>query len=411
MSSNSHPAAPALVPAPRLEVADIIRRFGQRYLTHHRVSYGGLKILRDIEYCRTHQMGGHKRACDTCSHETIAYNSCGNRHCPKCGVLNKVRWLEARSAELLPVKYFHGVFTVPHALNGLIAYNKKILLNELFKAVRDTLNTFAADPKYELTGQWGCTMVLHTWDQKLNPHFHIHAVIPAGVYLKDKERWINAKYRFLYPVQAMSKVFRGKLVRAIRRRYNAGQLQFPGTISHLSQKTAMAALLSEVMAKPWVVYCKMPFKSAKFVLDYLGRYTHRVAISNHRLESIEHNTITFKYKNRKKNYRTEYCQLKSDQFIQRFLSHELPSGFMRIRHFGFLGNANKTKTLTKIRHLIGTAPTALKRKKRTANEIMAALTGIDISLCPKCMAGHLVLKSVIEKQRKIYRYAYYPEER
>ncbi len=389
---------------PSLEVADIVKRFGQQYLTNHPVSYGGIKILRDIEYCRTMEMGGHKRECDTCFHEEIAYNSCRNRHCPKCGALNKARWLEARTAELLPIRYFHGVFTISHLLNGLFLYNKQVLLNDLFKAVRDTLNTFTQDPKYALTGQCGCTMVLHTWDQKLNPHFHLHCIIPAGVFSKTDHQWIQAKYRFLFPVKAMSKVFRGKLVSFIRRRFKNGELNFSGTIANLASKAAFSALLSEVMGKSWNVYCKTPFKSPKFVLDYLGRYTHRVAISNHRIQNITDQAVTFTYKNRKNNHSTEQCILKGAQFIKRFLSHELPSGFMRIRHYGFLGSAGKAKNLAEIRRLIGAEPQPVIVKKSTTIELLKSLTGIDISVCPKCQAGKMKIAATFEKLKQIYRY-------
>jgi len=390
---------------PSLEVAEIVKRFGKAYLKQHPVSYGGLKILRDIEFCRTQQMGGHKRVCDSCTHEEIVYNSCRNRHCPKCGALNKARWLEARTAELLPIRYFHGVFTIAHELNGLFLYNKQALLNDLFKAVQDMLNRFTQDPEYELVGQCGCTMVLHTWDQKLNPHFHLHCIIPAGVFDKANFRWIQAKYRFLFPVKAMSKVFRGKLVSIIRRRFNKGELNFSGKIAPLKSKTAFSGLLSEMMGKPWAVYCKTPFKSPKSVLDYLGRYMHRVAISNHRIQNITDQVVTFTYKNRKNNNSIEQCILKGNQFLKRFLFHELPSGFMRIRHYGFLGSAGRAKNLAKIRQLIGAEPMPAKIKK-SAIELMQALTGIDISLCPKCQIGKLIISATLKKLKQIYRYDY-----
>lgn len=391
---------------PSLEVADIVKRFGSQYLDNHPVSFGGLKILRDIEYCRTHQMGGHKKACDHCSHEEISYNSCRNRHCPKCQSLNKARWLEAREAELLPIRYFHGVFTIPHLLNDLFLANKQLLLSDLFKVVRNTLIAFSSDPEHGLTGQCGCTMVLHTWDQKLNPHLHIHVIIPAGVYLKKEERWIHAKHRFLFPVKAMSKVFKGKMVSMIRRRFKNQELQFSGRAAYLKSETAFSALLSDAMAKAWVVYCKTPFKSPKFVLDYLGRYTHRVAISNHRLQSITEKEVRFSFKNRRKNHAIEPCTLKGEQFIGRYLLHELPPGFMRIRHYGFLGSAGKAKNLVKIRELIGAKPAFEKPKKLTTKALMLALTGVDIAACPICEAGRLRSVSDFNKEKKIYRYDY-----
>ena len=347
--------------------------------------------MEDIEGCRTALMGGHTNQCDSCGFTDISYNSCRNRHCPKCQALNKARWLEARERELLPVKYFHLVFTVPHELNPLFVTNKRILLGGLFKTVNNTLREFCRNPRYRLDGQLGYTAVLHTWDQKLGPHYHLHLIVPAGVWCKQTAQWQPARYRFLFPVKAMSIVFRAKLVSHIRRMYRKNALVFPGKAACYARPEPFSDLLSLVMAKPWVVYAKRPFKSPKFVLDYLGRYTHRVAISNNRITSIDNGKVCFTYKQRQRGGSMEFrtCQLDVDQFIRRFLIHELPVGFMRIRHFGFLGNACKTKNLEIIRRLLNVQPNPEKTNKKSTAQLMLDLTGIDITRCPKCKQGSL----------------------
>ncbi|MCP4749271.1 MAG: transposase, partial [Proteobacteria bacterium] len=247
--NNAGPPSAKGPTRPALEVADIVRKYGAALVRDNAVTYSQKKILMDIEFCRTLAQGGHSSKCDTCDHLEISYNSCRNRHCPKCQALNKAQWLEAREAELLPVGYFHNVFTLPHEFNALILYNKKAMLNILFKAAKDTLNDFAKNPRYQLQGQLGVTAVLHTWDRKLNPHYHLHCVIPGGVYDKTGERWIPAKNDYLFPVKAVSRVFRGKYVSLVRKAYNKGNLKFGGKIETLSRKESFAGLLSTVMEK------------------------------------------------------------------------------------------------------------------------------------------------------------------
>ena len=373
------------------EVADIFMRYGKAFRSRHKLTRQQHRIMEDITFCRTLGMGEHHLNCDHCDHMDISYNSCRNRHCPKCGALNKARWLEARTSDLLPVSYAHGVFTLPHDLNPLIMYNKKLILNALFRTVNATLKAFAQNDQYRhgLKGDLGYTTVLHTWNQKLFPHFHLHCIIPSGVYRPNEERWIPTKYRFLFPVKALSEVFKGKMVSFLRRAYKSGLLVFPKRIIHLQQKETFSGLLSTLMDKNWVVYCKTPFKSPKFVLDYLGRYTHRVAISNNRIVSMDKGNIRFTFKNRDKSYQTEICCLESDVFIRRFLCHELPSGFMRIRHYGFMGSAVKRQRLSAIRECLDVKPSAKSRQEKTDVELMKECTGIDITLCPNCQIGHL----------------------
>ncbi len=270
-------------------------QYGKTFRSQHKLTSQQHRIMEDITFCRTLGMGGHHLNCDHCDHMDISYNSCRNRHCPKCGALNKARWLEARISDLLPVPYAHGVFTLPHELNPLIMYNKKLILNALFRTVNATLKAFAQNDQYKhgLKGDLGYTTVLHTWNQKLFPHFHLHCIIPSGVYRPDEEQWIPTKYRFLFPVKALSEVFKGKMVSFLRRAYKSNQLVFPKRIAHLQQKETFSGLLSTLMDKNWVVYCKTPFKSPKFVLDYLGRYTHRDnVIPLHQWESLGQSVIT-----------------------------------------------------------------------------------------------------------------------
>lgn len=385
-SRNQQQASPT---GKSVELADILHRYGKSYRQRHAMTSNQHRIMNDIIDCRTLALGGHASKCDHCAHIEISYNSCRNRHCPKCQALNKARWLDDRTADLLPVPYIHGVFTLPHELNALIMYNKRVLLSGLFKVVNNTLKAFARNDRRGLQGELGYTAVLHTWNQKLLPHFHLHCIIPSGVYRADEKRWVSTRYRFLFPVKALSKVFRGKMVSFCRKAYQAESLDFPDSISHLRNPHAFSALLSDILAKEWVVYAKQPFKSPRFVLDYLGRYTHRVAIGNHRIRSMDDGIIRFAYKDRKSGYQNRVCQLPVDRFIRRFLCHELPTGFMRIRHFGFLGNAKKHRCLNEIRSLLGEAPQSKRSSRKSTNQLMLEKAGIDITRCPKCAVGRL----------------------
>ncbi len=373
------------------EVADIFRRYGPEYKKKHKLPTSTHTLIRDIVECRTIHMGGRFLECDDCGHRHIAYNSCGNRHCPKCQALTKVRWLRARKADLLPKGYFHNVFTLPHELNPLVLRNKKVLLNLLFQTVNRTLQTFAADPKHKLCAQLGFIGVLHTWTQKLNLHYHLHCLIPAGAWDADRSRWVDADRKFLFPVKALSRVFRGKFLEALRKLYLEEKLVLEGAVEDLDSRKSFNRLLDSLYRKEWVAYSKKPFKSPEFVLDYLGRYTHRVAISNDRILDLRDGNVSFAYKNRDEGYRTEIETIPAETFIARFLLHELPGGFCRIRHFGFLCNRLKKECLERIRSFLGVEkPDELPTP--TTMELIMELVGADAFLCPVCGKGRLIVK-------------------
>ena len=372
------------------ELADIFRAYGQSYRQAHPLPRSQLKVMRAIESCRTAALGGHLQQCDSCGYQQPAYNSCRNRHCPKCGSLAKAQWLEDRKADLLPVGYFHLVFTLPHELNPLALANKKVLCDILFKAVSQTLLEFG---RTHLDGQLGFICVLHTWDQTLRDHFHLHCLVPGGALSFDLTRWIAARQTFLFSVTALSLVFRGKFVGLLERAFRKGELQFPGRTAALAEPAAFAALVHSLRQKPWVVYAKRPFSSPEKVLDYLGRYTHRVALSNNRLLSVAQSTegprVTFSYRDRKNGNRTRTMALQVDEFMRRFLLHVLPEGFMRIRHFGFLANRSRKQKLDRCRVLLNLAPPSPTARK-SARQLMLEVTGFDLARCPACRVGTLV---------------------
>jgi hypothetical protein len=373
------------------EVADIFRQYGEPYRSDHPLPTAHLKVMHDIEVCRTAYLGGHLEQCDCCGFQRCSYNSCRNRHCPKCQALTKARWLEARKVELLPVTYFHSVFTLPHELNPLTLCNKKVIFNLLFKAVSETLTQFGANPENGLGGKLGFTCILHTWDQTLLDHFHLHCLIPGGALSFDNERWISARDEFLFPVKALSKVFRGKFIDFLKQVFTKGKLIFPGATQHLKSRREFSRLLDQLREKDWVVYSKKPFAGPEQVLDYLGRYTHRVAISNNRIIDVDNGRVAFTYKDRKDNDSRKVMTLQPDEFIRRFLLHVLPEGFMRIRHFGFLSNRSKKHNLTLCRQLLGLPPELPEVANQSARELMLELTGIDPTKCPQCTRGTMVV--------------------
>ena len=373
---------------PACEMADVLRRYGEAYRRTHRVPPSHHKVMRAITNCRTAALGGHRERCPRCGFVRYAYNSCRNRHCPKCQAVAKARWLAAREAELLPVPYFHNVFTVPHELNGLFLSserNQREILKLLFRATSDTLLTFGRN---NLRGLLGFTAILHTWDQQLRPHYHLHCVIPGGALAEDGSRWRNAPTaKYLFNVQALAIVFRAKFLQGLQRLVKTGRLTLTGGLAHLATPAKWNAFLAPLWRKSWVVYSKQPFGGPKKVLDYLGRYTHRVAISNHRLLSAEDGTVRFLYRDRRAGDAIRTCSLPAEKFIGRFLLHVLPSRFMRIRHFGFLANRRKKEALARSRELLGVPKKPENEEpKRTVREWMLALTGTDITQCPCC--GH-----------------------
>jgi Putative transposase/Transposase zinc-binding domain len=358
----------------RAELADIFRSHGESYHKTHSLSASQRKVMRAVSVCRTKELGGHLKQCDTCGFEHPSYNSCRNRHCPKCQSLAKAKWLEKQNSELLPVGYFHLVFTLPHELNCLILANKKILLTLLFKAVSQTLLEFG---RSRLGGTVGIIAVLHTWDQTLKDHFHLHCLVPAGALSLDHSRWILARKNFLFPITALSLVFRAKFLELLKHNIDRGKITVANNETPALWK------------KSWVVYAKKPFGSPQTVLDYLARYTHRVALSNDRIVKLENGQVTLSYRDRKDGDRKKTIPLEAHEFIRRFLLHVIPKGFVRVRHFGFLANRSKS-LLSKCRQLLDLDPTVPKLSQKSVPEMMLQLTGIDISRCPLCPKGTLV---------------------
>jgi Putative transposase/Transposase zinc-binding domain len=372
-------------------LADIVRAYGDEFRRRHGLPLSHLKVLRAIETCRTSALGGHRERCASCSHERYAYNSCRNRHCPKCQGLAKAQWLEARQAELLPVGYFHNVFTLPHELNPLILCkeeNKRGVLDLLFRAVAETLLEFGRN---NLGAVPGITMVLHTWDQQLRAHFHVHCVISGGGLSLDGERWIKSHACYLFPVRALGLVFRGKFLDGLRRLYDGGELVLPAAVKDvapLNNPDCFYALLSKLRHKPWIVYSKAPFAGPEKLLAYLGRYTHRVALSNQRLISCADGVVRFHYRDRADGDQVKIAELSADEFLRRFLRHVLPKGFLRIRHYGLLANRRKAELLERCRTHLGIAKPAPVAEKTTAEWIMQMM-GIDVTRCTKCGSAAL----------------------
>ncbi len=331
-------------------------------------------------------MGGHKEICLACGDVRHAYNSCRNRHCPKCQTLTKAQWLSDRKSELLPLPYFHGVFTLPHVLNGIVLANKRALLSMLFSAASQTLLEFGRN---NLGGKVGFTMVLHTWDQQLGPHFHVHCVIPAGALSNDKERWIEGRSDYLFPVKALSVVFRGKFIDALEQAFAKGELNITGSDADDVAIERFSSLVQRLRTVDWVVYAKKPFAGPEQVLDYLGRYTHRVAISNNRILDVNDNHVSFSYRDRRDDTKQRTAIVDAHTFIARFLLHVLPHGFMRIRHYGFLASRYKTENLRRCRVLLGQPADPPARPKFTVAQWLKSLLGIDVKCCSACGKGPL----------------------
>jgi len=381
----------ALKKQQQVELADVFRLYGDDYRRSHAVSYEQLKVMHHIQICRTAVLGGHVEQCDQCAFEQIAYNSCRDRHCPKCQTLTKEKWLNDRKAELLPCGYFHLVFTLPHGLNPIILSNRKTTLNILFAAVNQTLQAFAKDPQWRLEGRLGFISVLHTWSQTLIDHFHLHCLIPAGALSFTKNRWIPANDSYLFKITSLAKAFKNRYLKLLVNAYLNDELIFTQKTAALKSKQAFQQLINSVSKKRWIAYAKRPFAGPQQVLEYLGRYTHRVAISNHRIICIDNRRVTFTYRDRQNDDQITEMTLDADKFIGRFLLHVLPKGFFKIRYFGFLSHTNKKKDIALIRKLIDAHATLPEKiKQESISEMMLRLTGIDISCCPKCKKGKMI---------------------
>ncbi len=364
---------------PPLEVADLIRTAGAAFIQRNRqwLNWKHIKVLLAIARCRTAALGGHLDQCTRCGHRaTISYNSCRNRHCPKCQTAARERWIAARQKELLPTRYVHVVFTLPHRLVPLVLQNKKVIYDLLFRASAETLLEVARDPRH-LGAEIGFFTVLHTWSQKLGLHPHVHCVIPAGGLSRDYTHWVKSRDRFFLSIHVLRRVFRGKFVAALKQAFRDRQLVFHGNLTLLTQPRTFAAWLRPLFRKDWVVYSKPPFGGPEYVLQYLGRYTPRVAISNHRLVSFVEGKVAFRWRDSAHNNEQKLMTLSLDEFLRRFLLHVLPKGFVRIRNFGFLANRRRTTLLPLCCHLLGSAP-------QTEQDISGSKDSSGLWLCLKC---------------------------
>jgi Putative transposase/Transposase zinc-binding domain len=360
---------------PTLEVADIFRAQADNFINKHDLGVQKLKVIRAIVRCRTAALGGHVDVCRRCGGDpTISYNSCRNRHCNKCQAQARRRWIDARKLELLPTRYFHVVFTLPHELHTLILQNQAELYNLLFRTVAETLREIARNPK-NLGAEIGFFGILHTWGQNLLFHPHIHCVIPGGGISPNKERWIHPKYPFLLPVKALAKVFRGKFVAGLRRAYRKKLLTCAGSIQFLAEPKHFSAFLRTLFRQKWVVYAKPAFGGPEQVIRYLGRYTHRVAISNHRLVSFDGERVTFRWRDYTGGNKMRTMAVSAHEFIRRFLLHVLPKGFVRIRHFGMMANYQRSESMALCTKLLDVTPLIRSPESRPPNTTW---------LCPRC---------------------------
>lgn len=368
------------VPA-RLELAQVLRAHGATYRQAHPMAAVQRRAIAAIEACRTAVLGGHARQCDACGAIEVSYNSCRNRHCPKCQTLAKERWVAARAAELMPVPYFHLVFTLPHALNPLAQGNPRVIYALLFQAASQTLAEFGHNARW-LGGELGATLVLHTWGQNLGQHLHVHALVVGAALTPDGALKL-AKPGFLFPVQALSRVFRAKYLAALQGAFAQDQLRFGGSTQVLQAPRAFVAFIAQLRQPDWVVYAKRPFAGPRQVLAYLGRYTHRVAIGNHRLVSFSDTAVRFRWRDYAHDNATKVMTLTPEEFIHRFLLHVLPSGFMRIRHYGWLANRSKPDRLPRLRQLLD-QPEPIKAEPESVAAFLLRVCYIDITRCPYC---------------------------
>jgi len=382
-----------------LEVGDILRAHGAAYQARHPVTHQQVRVLRRLTECRTAALGGHVDACSDCGFTRISYNSCRDRHCPKCQASKRAAWLETRLERLLPVGYFHVVFTLPALLSPLVLHNQRLLYDLLFRAASATLLTLAADPQ-RLGAQVGITAILHTWGQNLLFHPHLHCVVTGGGLAPDGQHWVAGRRRYLLPVKVLGKLFRGKFLAGLKKAYQAGQLKLTGSVMHLGDPRAFPQLLQQLYSNNWVVYAKRPFGGATQVFRYLGRYSHRVAIANSRLASMEHDRVSFRWKDYSDNHRTKVMTVSAEEFIRRLLLHVLPKGFVRIRHFGLLASVNVATKLQRCRQLLGQETSSGPQPAKCWVDRVLEWTGQDPRRCPHChgfLERRPLLKSLPEE--------------
>jgi hypothetical protein len=371
----------------KAELAQVFSRHGAAFQAANRLAPVQQRALRAIQACRTEALGGHIERCDACEQLRYHYHSCRNRNCPKCQTRAKERWLAARRAELLPVPYFHLVFTLPHELNALAQGNPRVIYALLFEAVSATLIEFGQNPRW-LGGDIAATLVLHTWGQTLSQHLHLHGLIAGGA-LGANGQWIRARRGFLFPVEALSPVFRGKFLAGLTRAFERNAIRFAGSTTVLAEPLERTRLVKRLRAKPWVVYAKQSLAGTEQVLDYLGRYTQRVAISNNRLLSVSDTAVRFRYKDYAHGNRRKVMTLAPQEFIRRFLLHVLPARFMRIRHYGLLASRAKGKKLAAARAALGQPPPAAPAKAESVEDFWLRVAALDIHQCPYCKTGRM----------------------
>ena len=367
------------------EVQDVLSKHMGSYLERHSLSSHKLRTVNALIKCRTSALGGHATICEDCGHMQISYNSCRNRHCPKCQTLSKEQWIENQKYQLLNVGYFHAVMTVPDTLHNVILQNQSCCYSILFKAVSETLKELAMDKKY-LGAQIGITSILHTWGQNLMFHPHIHCIVPGGG-LNSIGRWINSRKKFFIPVKVISRKFRGKFLHYLKKAYYSGELEFFGQIKYLENPQEFENFLTPHYQKEWIVYCKPPFKTAATVVEYLGRYTHRVAISNNSIIKLEDGQVSFKWRDYKDHNKWKVMNVSAEEFIRRFLVHILPKGLMKIRHYGLLGNRNRTKKLIICKTLTNTP--IIEKVKISTISLIEKILGKRAFLCPCCNSEQL----------------------
>lgn len=379
---------------PKLEVADVLRRYGEAYREQHRASLSTAqrRVMSALERCRTAALGSHLEKCDQCQHERVCYDSCRNRHCPKCQSLARAQWIEDRQQELLDTEYFHVVFTLPEEIAAIAYQNKEVVYGILFRAASETLRTIAADPKH-LGAHIGFFAVLHSWGQNLLFHPHLHCVVPGGGLSPDGDRWISCRPGFFLPVRVLSRLFRRLFLECLEKAFDEGHLRFFSSIHQLQERRAFLRYLAPLRKTEWVVYAKPPFAGPQQVLNYVGRYTHRVAISNNRLLDIEDGRVQFHYKDYRHGNQQKIMTVSADEFIRRFLLHVLPNGFQRIRYYGFLGNRYRQQKLARCRQLLGMnsaeEPPQTSRPEDYRDRYLE-LTGVSLRLCPVCHRGRMI---------------------
>ena len=368
------------------EVQDILLLHGDAYRANHKnLPAHILKVMSAIERCRTSALGGHMTTCEDCGDLQISYNSCRNRHCPKCQAIARERWVDNQKSNLLNVGYFHVVFTIPDILNPIVFQNQRQLYNLLFKAASETLSELAGNKKF-LGAKIGYTSVLHTWGQNLMYHPHLHCIVPGGG-LDSLGNWTNSRKKFFIPVRVLSKKFRGKYLFYLKQLFEKNSLEFHAEQQRFSNGKSFGTLMSDLYAKEWVVYCKPPFKDASCVVEYLGRYTHRVAISNNRILTIDGGNVTFKWRDYKDSNKWKLMTVSAEEFIRRFLIHVLPKGFMKIKHYGLLSNRNKSRRLTICKRLTNTVIVPVERFSTL--DLIRKITGRDVSKCRQCGSERL----------------------